>query len=157
THIRLSRNIAEALDLWEWYRSGDLSGKRRDLDLAFLLPHIKSEVVLSYVLSPVGGLNVLTVSDGAVECQRLSVRMEQLDPVAARFLRECADPKSPVGALQRDARQLYDWLIAPVAHRLRPGQVHIIEPDGPIGAIPLQALTDPAGSYLGERFALVVS
>jgi CHAT domain-containing protein len=85
------------------------------------------------------------------------VNVEQLEPVVSRFLRQCADPKSRLSAVQRDARQLYDWLITPVADRLKPGRVLVIEPDGPIGAIPLQALADSAGSYLGERFPVVVS
>jgi CHAT domain-containing protein len=72
-------------------------------------------------------------------------------------LRECADPESRLTALRRDARQLYDWLLAPVAHRLRQGRVLVIEPDGPIGAIPLQALISPAGNYLGEQFPIVAS
>jgi CHAT domain-containing protein len=77
--------------------------------------------------------------------------------VITRFLRECADPRSPSGALKRDGRQLYEWLIAPVAGRLRAGRALVIEPDGPIGAIPLQALVDSSGTYLGEQFPIVVS
>src|SRR5262249_21568724 len=156
-HIGLSRNSEDALKLWEWYRSADLTGPRRELDLTALLPRLDSEVVLSYVLSPVGNLSVWVLGDGAIECRRLSVRMEQLEPVARRFLRQCADPKSALSALQRDGRQLYDWLSGPVAHRLKPGRLLVIEPDGPIGAIPLQALMDPERGYLGERFPIVAS
>ena len=156
-HIRLARSAEDALKLWEWYRSADLAGLRRELDPGALVPRLAAEIVLSYVLSPTGGLSIWVLEDGAVECRRLSVRREQLEPVVSRFLRQCADPQSPVSALRRDARQLYDWLIAPVTDRLRPGRVHVIEPDGPIGAIPLQALVDPAGNYLGERFPIVVS
>jgi CHAT domain-containing protein/Flp pilus assembly protein TadD len=156
-HVSSDRNPEDALKRWEWYRAADLTGPRRPLDLSSALPHLGSEVVLSYVLSPAGNLSVWVLRDGAVECRRLSVRREQLEPVVKRFLRQCADPKSPISALQRDARQLYDWLIAPVANRLRPDVVLVIEPDGLIGAIPLQALVDPTGSYLGERFPIVVS
>jgi CHAT domain-containing protein len=156
-HIRLARSAEDAFKLWEWYRSADLAGLRRELDFGGPVPRLASEIVMSYVLSPDGRLSVWVLEDGVVESRRLSVRRDEFEPVVSRFLRQCADPKSPVSVLQRDARQLYEWLIAPVAHRLRPGRVHIIEPDGPIGAIPFQALVDTTGSYLGERFPIVVS
>ena len=156
-HVRLAHSAEEAFTLWESYRSADLAGAPREFDLRTALERDPSEVVLSYAFSPLGSVSIWILEGGAIECRRLSVRREQLEPVVTRFLRQCADPKAPLGALQRDARLLYDWLIAPVADRLRPGRVHIIEPDGPIGAIPLQALMDPAGKYLGESFPMVVS
>jgi len=155
--VSLEKNTQDALKLWEWYRSADLAGLRRELDLGAPMPRLASEIVLSYVLSPAGNLSIWVLDDGVVECRRLSVRREQLEPVVSRFLRQCADPKSSPSSLQRDARQLYDWLIAPVADRLRPGRVHVIEPDGLIGAIPLQALVDTSGRYLGQQFPIVVS
>jgi len=33
----------------------------------------------------------------------------------------------------------------------------VIEPDGPVGAIPMQALMDRRSQYLGERFAIANS
>jgi CHAT domain-containing protein len=95
--------------------------------------------------------------DRGVESLPLSVKPEELDAVASRFLRECADAASDMRALQRDARQLYDWLVAPVANRLDPARVLVIEPDGPVGAVPMQALLDENLQYLGERFAIVTS
>ena len=156
-YISLARNSNDALKQWEWYRSGDLSGPRTRLDLAVPLPQPDSEVVLSYILLPDGSFNVWILADGRVESRRLSVKREELEPVAGRFLRECADPKSSPSALRRDGRQLYDWLIVPIEYRLQPGRVQVIEPDGPISALPLQALIDPAGNYLGERFPIVIS
>src|SRR5258708_40161134 len=38
-----------------------------------------------------------------------------------------------------------------------PGRVLVFETDGPIGLIPVQALVDADGRYLGERFPIVVS
>ncbi len=156
-YISLARNPDDALKQWEWYRSGDLSGPRTRLNTAVPLPVPVSEVVLSYVLLPDSSFNAWVLTNNKIKSQRLTVKREQLDPVVGRFLRECADPKSSPRALRRDARQLYDWLIAPVAHWLQPGRVHVIEPDGPIAALPLQALMDPAGNYLGERFPIVIS
>ena len=155
--ISLTRNPIEALKQWEWYRSGDLSGPRRTLDPAATLEQPTGEMRFVYVLLPDGSLNVWVLGDGVVESRRLSVKREQLATAASRFLRECADPRSSLTALRRDARQLYDWLIAPIDHQLRRGRVHVIEPDGPIAALPLQALVDPQGNFLGERFPIVIS
>jgi len=93
--------------------------------------------------------------DRGVEGRRLNIKPEELERVAARFLRECADPASDRRSLGRDARQLYDWLVAPVAARLDPGRTLVIEPDGAVGAIPVQALMDQSSRYLGEHFAIV--
>ncbi len=156
-YVSLSRKPDDAFKQWEWYRAADISGSRKALDLAAALPSLPSEVLVSYVVFPDGTLNVWVLVDGKLESRRLSVRRDELELVAIRFARQCADPKSPLSTLRRDARQLYDWLIAPVAHRLKAGRVTIFEPDGPIGALPLQALIDPAGNYLGEVFPIVVS
>jgi CHAT domain-containing protein len=95
--------------------------------------------------------------DRGVEGRRLAVGTEQLEKTAARFLRLCADPLSDQAALKRDARQLYDWLVAPLAHRLDPARVLVVEPDSAVSAIPIQALVDRDSRYLGERFAIVVA
>jgi CHAT domain-containing protein len=155
--IYLGRNAEEALKLWEWYRAGDLRGSRRPLDLRASLPVLSSDLILSYALLPSGSVVVWALGDRPVECKRLPIRAEQIEPVANRFLRECADPRSSISTLRRDGRQLYDWLIAPVAHLLVSGRALVFETDGPIGSIPLQALVDADGRYLGERFPIVVS
>jgi CHAT domain-containing protein len=155
--IRLDHDKEAALRLWEWYRAADLTGSRRKLDFNSPLPRLTSEVVLSYVVSPLGDINVWSLRDNIVQCRRLSVLKEDLGLAVSRFLRECADPKGPLGALERDSRQLYDWLIGPVEDQLQTGRALVVEPDGPIGAIPLQALRDRSGIYLGERFPIVSS
>src|SRR5262249_54976036 len=64
--ISVGRNTEDALKLWEWYRSADLAGLRRELDLRVPLPRLALEIVLSYVLSPAGNLSVWVMGDGAV-------------------------------------------------------------------------------------------
>jgi CHAT domain-containing protein len=156
-YISLARSPDDALRQWEWYRSGDLSGPRRGQGEAAPWPQSASDIVLSYVLLPDGSFNVWAVGDGRVESRRLAVKRDQLEPVASRFLRQCADPKSSLSAVRRDGRQLYDWLIAPVEYRLKRGRVVVIEPDGPITVLPWQALINPDGNYLGGTFPMVIS
>jgi CHAT domain-containing protein len=58
----------------------------------------------------------------------------------------------------REGRQLYDWLIRPVAERLRDQGVKtlVVTPDGPLRTIPFAALHDGRG-YLAERYAVAVT
>jgi CHAT domain-containing protein len=155
--ILLRQDASSALRLWEWYRAADLPGSSRTPERDSPPQRLTAEVGLSYVVLPDGRLHLWVLSGGEALSRRLVVSQEQLAPVVSRFLRECADPKSSVSALRRDASQLYDWLIAPAADQLKAGRILVIEPDGPIGALPLQGLIDPAGRYLGEQFPIVTS
>lgn len=150
------RDVAGALRLWEWFRAGELVGPRGTPDLDRRLPQLSHESFLSYAILP-GGIVAWVFDDRGVEGRRLAVKREELETVATRFLRECADPLSSSEALHRDARQLYDWLVAPLAYRLDSTRTLVFEPDGAIGAIPMQVLMDANSQYLGERFAITVS
>ena len=146
----------EALRRWEWFRSGEGPGRGAEPDLDQRRKQLRNESFLSYAMLP-GGAVAWLFDDRGVEGWGLSVKPEDVEAVASRFLRECADPESDPQTLQRDARQLYDWLVAPMADRLDPARTLVIEPDGAAGAIPMQALMDQTGRYLGERFAITVA
>lgn len=96
-------------------------------------------------------------TDRGIRAKRLVPKPQELEITAQRFLRGCADPATDRKALERDSRQLYDWLVAPLADRLEPGRVLVVEPDGPVGAVPMQALRDEHSVYLGERFAITIA
>uniref|UniRef100_Q02DA1 CHAT domain-containing protein n=1 Tax=Solibacter usitatus (strain Ellin6076) TaxID=234267 RepID=Q02DA1_SOLUE len=145
-----------ALRIWEWFRSAERPEPRDQPDLDRRLPSLRRESFLTFAELP-GGLVAWLYDDRGVAGRRLDVRPEDLETVASRFLRECADRGSDTDTLQRDARQLYDWLIAPLAERLDPSRTLVIEPDGPVGTIPIQALMDPAFHYVGERFAITIA
>jgi CHAT domain-containing protein len=112
--------------------------------------------MLGYARLP-GGLVAWLFDNRGVEGRRLAVGVEQLAKTADRFVRLCADPASDRTALRRDARQLYDWLVAPFAPRLDPARVLVVEPDSVVSAIPMQALVDENSRYLGDRFAVTVA
>jgi CHAT domain-containing protein len=148
---------AEALRVSEWFRAGDTPGPRGEPDLDRRLPLLRNESFLSYIMLPGGGIAAWAFDDRGIEGQRLAVEPAELEMVAARFLRLCADSESNRQLLQRDARQLYQWLVAPLAHRLDPARTLVIEPDGLLGAIPMQALMDENFRYLGDQFAITIS
>jgi CHAT domain-containing protein len=143
-----------ALRLWEWFRAAEVPGPRGAPDLDQRRARLHSESFLSYVILPDGGVAAWLFDDRDVHGLRLAVKREELEAVAYRFLRECADLASDTRAIRRDARQLYEWLVAPLADHLDQSRTLVIEPDGPVGAIPMQALMDDRFQYLGERFAI---
>jgi len=150
------RDPAAAARLWEWFRAGEGPGRRSEADLDQRRTQLRSESFLTYAVLP-GGPVAWLFDDRGIEGWRLRVKPEELETVASRFLRECAEPQSDRRAVQRDARQLYDWLVAPIGRRLDPARTLVVEPDGAIGAIPMQALMDEDFRYLGERFAITIA
>jgi CHAT domain-containing protein len=154
--LRERGETAAALGIWEWFRSAETPERRGQPDLNRRLPEVRSETFLAFAELP-GGLVAWVYDDRGIAERRLPVSSTELGIVASRFLRECADRESERSALQRDARQLYDWLIAPVADRLSAARTLVVEPDGAVGAIPLQALMDPGLHYFGERFAVTMA
>jgi CHAT domain-containing protein len=61
------------------------------------------------------------------------------------------------GAWREPARQLYDYLIAPVEGQLGAGTKLIIVPDSAFRAVPFTALLDGNGGYLVERASVAVA
>jgi CHAT domain-containing protein len=149
-------NLSAAWHLWERFRAGERQERSSETGLDQRRASLRSESFLSYVVLP-GAVVAWVFDDRGVEGRRLNMKPEDLEKVASRFLRECADPRSDQRVLRRDARLLYDWLVAPLAARLDTSRALVIEPDGAMGAIPMQALMDTGSRYLGERFAIGVA
>jgi CHAT domain-containing protein len=146
-------DIAGAFDVWERFRSGERAqGGDRKVDASTL----SRETFVAYASLP-GRLVAWVFDDRGIEGRELSVTPAELENASRRFLRLCSDPASSQVALRQGARQIYDWLIGPIAHRLEPSRTLVLSPDGPIGAIPVQALMDEKFQYLGERFMTVVA
>lgn len=178
------RDAAGALDLWEWYRAAALrsspthgSSQGRVLtgasELDFfrleagpplpvierildVLQSLSQETTLSYAQLP-EGLAIWVFDNRGIRSNWVGVSAKNLESLARRFAEECADPAADLGILQRDGGQLYQWLIAPVAAHLEKGRTLVVEPDGAIAHVPMQALVDPAGQFLGTRHAIISS
>ncbi|MDE3136044.1 MAG: CHAT domain-containing protein [Acidobacteriota bacterium] len=119
-------------------------------------PRLRDEIIISYAQFR-DGVQIWAFGDRGVTSRWVAVPKTQFDIVARHFEEECSDPKSSLALLQSDGRQLYRWLIAPVESRLSPSRVLAFETDGAISGIPLQALVDAGGEYLGDRFAVMFS
>ena len=124
--------------------------------LASRLPLLTKETVLAYAALP-DGLAIWVYDNRGVNPEWIQKPTEDLQELASRFHDLSADPKSELSALQRDARSLYERLIAPVEQHLAPGRTLVIEADGWLARVPFEALLDADGHYLVEREPMVHS
>jgi CHAT domain-containing protein len=173
-----------ALELWEWYRSAALRttqpagrGPKRldpsDTDFKRIatgppLPDmyqvqdarrlLGDQTILAYAALP-DGLAIWLYSDSDVTARWIPDPAKRLYAIAERFRSECADPSSDLVSLHQNARRLYDFLIAPIEGELARSGIHslIVEPDGPVEEIPMEALRDTSARYLGESYTVSLS
>jgi CHAT domain-containing protein len=160
----------EALEFYEWYlgapqRAAVGSHSHRSLTSPPLpnpppleprLPLLAKETVLAYAALP-DGIAIWVYDDRGVYARWMTKKTEDLQELAARFHDLSSDPKSERSALRRDARSLYEALIAPVEQRLAPGRTLVIEAEGWLARVPFEALLDANDHYLIERSPIVHS
>jgi len=171
--------------IWEWYRGAPVMAYRKGFRLqkpasvrrqwntgnsdafkaALPLPPIKAlkedgalahETVLSYLQLPQGVI-AWAFNEQGITTTWISVTPRTLEELGRRFREECSNPGSDIVALKKDGYRLYQLLIAPLANRLSPERVLVVEPDRTIAQIPIAALVDGTGKYLSESYAIVVS
>ena len=160
----------EALETYEWYlgapqRVSAESRPQRPLAnppmpdpsrLASRLPLLAKETVLAYAELP-DGLAIWVYDDRGVNARWMPKPTDGLQELAERFHDLSSDPKSELTALRRDARGLYESLIAPVEQHLAPGRTLVIEADGWLARVAFEALLDSNDRYLIERAPIVHS
>lgn len=88
---------------------------------------------------------------------RLTVAINEIHPMALRFLALCSDPKSNVAELRTVGAQLYAWLIAPLDQSLPAARIIAIESDGVLATLPFAALVTSDGEYFGQKYISVNS
>ena len=120
------------------------------------LPLLAKETVLAYAALP-DGIAIWVYDDRGIYARWMPKKTEDLQELAARFHDLSSDPKSERSALRRDARSLYEALIAPVEQHLAPGRSLVIEAEGWLARVPFEALLDANDHYLIERAAIVHS
>jgi CHAT domain-containing protein len=160
----------EALETYEWYLgapqrvSADLRPYRPLSDppmsdpsrLPSRLPLLAKETVLAYAALP-DGLAIWVYDDRGINARWVSKPTEGLQELAERFQDLSSDPRSELSALRRDARSLYEALVAPVEQHLAAGRTLVIEADGWLARVPFEALLDSNDHYLIERAPVVHS
>ena len=172
-----ANDVEGALAVWKWYRGAALrkdaaqSGDESDsIDLAsldagtssFAIPEVRefsdstNKTVLVYLQTP-RRLLVWVIDKQGVTGRQVPIAQDELQRLGQRFAEQCGNPNSDLAALQKNARQLYDLLINPVADRLPDTKTLVIETDQTLANIPLSALLDERGQYLGDSYELVLS
>jgi len=159
----------ESLDVFEWYlgapqRAGTLGpGISPSLPdpsrLSARLPLLFNQTVLAYAALP-DGFAIWVYDDRGVSAYwsaKSPRELQDLQDLASNFHAQCSDPNSELIALRRDARSLYEALIAPVEQLLTPGRTLVIEAEGWLARVPFEALGDSHDRYLIERASIVHS
>jgi CHAT domain-containing protein len=165
-------DAARSFALLEWSRAAPLRAVRANrasfnspgnfekLSTSVYLPEqlrLKTGTALITWMPLQTGLAIWLVDANGVHTAWVDVSQDRLTGAVETFARLCADPLSDTALVDKKSRQLYDWLVKPVSPMLRGSTTLVIEPDGPLNAIPFQALTSPTGEYLGDRFLIVES
>lgn len=173
--LKRSDNIG-ALELWERYRAAGLISpyglrqrptipdfshleKKSKIPVSgvqHLLPTLTGVTVISYVrLSD--NIRILAFDNRGIQIQKVDATPSDVERTIREFTLQCSDPRASLEAIQRNARQLYRWLIGPVAAWLDSGRTLLIEADGLLGAFPIGALMDEDGVYFGQNFTVMIS
>lgn len=154
-----------ALAIWEKYRSSPASAgasTRRESgaekgQLSAFLRHFAGQLhhtsVLTFVQldDEVAGW---VFDDRGIFPYRSPFSAAAAATVCKAFREASSRPDSNLEQLRRDAQHIYQSLIGPAEHLLQEGRTLAVEPDGPCAGIPYEALVDPKGSYLIDRFAV---
>lgn len=170
------RDGAKSFAFLEWYRAEPLRlvlRSREQHELSFVAQRnppqgvtsvfgpekykLKSgDAVITWASLP-SGLAVWLLNRDGVHFSWVNVTARSLSAAVNRFSRLCADPSSDPHVIDRDAHQLYDWLIRPVETNLQGSGRLVIEPDESLALIPFQALKVTDDRYLSDLVTIVES
>lgn len=162
----LEGDTEAALELWESLRGAEFSGAASLSsgsqepyalhEVASRLPSLTKETVVSYAVLP-RGLAVWVYDDRGIWSSWIQGNANILQAQIERFRALCADFTSDKSDVERNARNLYGILFAPIEQRISPGRLLIIDADDELAGMPFEALVDTHGSYLSDRFSIVAS
>lgn len=169
-------DVEGALALWERFRAsalrlggqessgsalpGDRSAERTTLGGFELVERnraaLNHETVISYAEMS-DGLILWAYDDRGVVGRWIPVTQEELNAKISRFLAACSDRSSDIALLARYGAELYTLLVAPVRDRISEDRIVVVEPDGLIADLPMEALTTPTGAYFGDPHVVITS
>jgi CHAT domain-containing protein len=164
-------DVEGALELWEAFKaapviahnqaqhesliSSSMSGS--DIrQVAQRLRDLSGATVISYALLP-RELVIWVYDDRGVYSYHADIPAAELSTTAASFRELCSNPKSDLELVRKQAKHLYQQLIAPVESHLQSDRALVIELDEGLDGLPMEALLDANNHYLGERGPMITS
>jgi CHAT domain-containing protein len=167
TQAWLEQNrVVDAWKLWEWSKERSLHTEPGD-GVPVAWPNLQQAIVSLPVPSNFGvrlvyavfsdRLHVWTIKDGMVRSNWVPVTQEKLDGLVTDFVRNCADPSSPLAEVQEQGKVLFDLLVAPFAGEFSSDQTMTFEADQQLWKLPLSALRTPDSKYLAEKYYIAHS
>ena len=167
TQAWLEQNrVVDAWKLWEWSKARPLHTEPGD-GVPVAWPNLQQAILSLPVPSNSGvrlvyavfndRLHVWTIKDGKVRSNWVPVTQERLDGLVADFVRNCADPSSPLAEVQEQGKVFFGLLVAPFAGEFSSDQTMTFEVDQQLWKLPLSALRTPDSKYLAEKYYIAHS
>jgi len=148
--IRSGANARQSWELWARYRTALFGRGAAPQRFPEVQP---GEAVLSFAELP-SGVGIWLGTPQEFKFRWLPDKPNAVREAAGGLVRGCANPRSPVGVVRADGRQLSQMLLGDWEKELAGVRTLVIEGDGPASAVPWPALVRTNGHYWSEDFAV---
>jgi CHAT domain-containing protein/tetratricopeptide (TPR) repeat protein len=169
-------DVHGALDVWEAYRALVLhrppersyGGKFEGIDFKVaetgpalldmnlverVRPKLDRSMAVSYEVTKKGVI-IWAFDDHAVASAWSPIAESELEDVVRSFILQCSTPYSDRKVLDDNSRRLYNLLVKPIRGSLRPDRALMVELDESLSGLPIEALVDETGTFLGDAFII---
>lgn len=165
--FKLRKDPQQALAYWEWYKSASLRARSATPGNADPAPdrvelasvtnlQSRDAAFVSYVIFP-KGISVWVVNQSGIRQRWIDVSEPALSSLVHRFVEHCSNPDDREEKVRSEGAAMYRLIFLPIESWIEADRRLIVETDGVLCLLPLQALVDERGSYLGDRFQVSVS
>lgn len=160
----------EALTRWEWYKNlpvaqgetsnfADLRGPMPSAAQVQKPPASLPQMTGTRVVYAIfkDGLQIWLVRNSGIQGRWVEIRQSDLEQNIQDFMALLANRNSELKIVKGQSQSLYSVFIEPIASNLTQGELLVAEMDKAAYNLPLEALQDPAGRYVAERFPILYS
>ncbi len=167
SYMNSGDDLHGGLAFWEWFRAIPLGRQRRKCTLhhgrlftcidIYKIPHLYTNTTfVSYAQLPTE-LIIWIFNEHKLQVVHVAASEDQLRRHVTEFVSLCGSPGSTIEQLRKESSWLYRVVFGPITSLLENNGSLVIEPDGILNRLPIDALLDPADHYIGERYVLTIS